>query len=157
MLACTYAAVGFGNAGVHIPHAMGYPLAGMVRDYIPPSYRVDYPLIPHGVAVTVGAPAAFRFTAPACPEKHARAAELLGLKAEGLPLWDAARAISDALISLMKDINFPNGIGALGYTERDIPALVEGTLKQQRLLVGSPRAVGKGEMEQIFKASMEYW
>lgn len=157
MLACTCAGVGFGSAGVHIPHSMGYPIAGTVRDYIPPGYKIDYPLVPHGISVAVSAPAAFKFTAPASPEKHTRAAELLGAKTEGMSTWEVATAISDALASLMRDINIPNGIGALGYTEKDVPALVEGTIKQQRLLVGSPRAVGKKELEQIFRDSMEYW
>ncbi|MFQ5711629.1 MAG: hydroxyacid-oxoacid transhydrogenase [Candidatus Geothermarchaeales archaeon] len=157
MLACTCATVGFSNAGVHIPHSMGYPIAGMVKDYIPPGYKIDYPLIPHGIAVTVGAPAAFRFTAPARPESHAKAAGLLGARTEGLSTLEAAASLSEALISLMRDINFPSGVGALGYVEEDIPALAEGTLKQQRLLVGSPRTVGKRELEQIFKDAMAYW
>ncbi|MBI2466792.1 MAG: iron-containing alcohol dehydrogenase, partial [Candidatus Rokubacteria bacterium] len=32
-LAANYAGIGFGNAGVHIPHAVAYPIAGLVRDY----------------------------------------------------------------------------------------------------------------------------
>ena len=40
----------------------------------------------------------------------------------------------------MRDVGIPNGIAALGYGEGDIPALVEGTLKQPRLLSGSPRS-----------------
>ncbi len=157
MLACTCAGIGYGNVGVHIPHAMGYPIAGMVRDYIPPGYKIDYPLIPHGISVTIGAPAAFKFTAPSCPERHARAAELLGIKTEGLSVLEGAAALSDALVALMKDIVFPNGITALGYTEKDVPALAEGTLKQQRLLAGSPRSVGRKEIEKIFTNSMKYW
>jgi hydroxyacid-oxoacid transhydrogenase len=39
MLATIYAGMGFSNAGVHIPHAMGYPIAGNVRGF----YPADYP------------------------------------------------------------------------------------------------------------------
>ncbi len=35
-LAATFAGMGFGNAGVHVPHANAYPIAGRVRDYRPP-------------------------------------------------------------------------------------------------------------------------
>ena len=32
-MAATFAGLGFGNAGVHIPHANAYPIAGRVRDF----------------------------------------------------------------------------------------------------------------------------
>ena len=38
-LAATFAGMGFGNAGVHIPHANAYPIAGRVRDYLRPATR----------------------------------------------------------------------------------------------------------------------
>lgn len=157
LLASTFAGIGFGNAGVHIPHAMGYPVAGMVRDYMPPGYAVKEPLVPHGVSCIVNAPAAFAFTAAACPEKHARAAALLGVRTEGMSLMDAAQALPGALIALMRDIGLPNGLRALGYVEADIPDLAEGALKQQRLLACSPRPVGRQDMERLFRDAMQYW
>nr|HID58020.1 iron-containing alcohol dehydrogenase [Desulfobacterales bacterium] len=157
MAGSTFAGIGFGNSGVHIPHSMAYPIAGMVRDYVPPGYNVDEPMVPHGHSVTVTAPAAFKFTAAIWPEKHAHAAQLLGINTEGMSVIEAAMALPDAIIQLMKDIGFPSGIAELGYTEADIPQIVEGTLKQQRLLVGCPRKVGEKELTQIAKESMKYW
>jgi alcohol dehydrogenase class IV len=61
------------------------------------------------------------------------------------------------LISLMRDTDISNGLAALGYGEADIPALIEGTLKQQRLLVNCPREVGAEELHQIIERSFEYW
>lgn len=156
-LAATYAGIGFGNAGVHIPHSIAYPIAGMVREYLPPGYGAAEPLVPHGVSVIVTAPAGFRFTYPASPEKHLRAAQMLGVRTEGVSLAEGADVLPRAIIALMRDTGIPNGVGALGYGERDIPGLVEGTLKQQRLLAGSPRPVGALELARIIRDALQYW
>jgi alcohol dehydrogenase class IV len=151
MLAASMAGVGFGSAGVHIPHACAYPIAALKHSYQPAGYPDDHPFVPHGHSVIVTAPAAFRFTYEAAPERHHQVAELLA----GGPIEDAGPdTLPDVLRELMRDVGAPNGIAALGYTEDDVPALVEGALKQQRLLVISPREVAAEDLGRILNASM---
>ncbi len=157
MLAASYAGIGFGNAGVHLPHGMSYPVAGMVRNYRPQGYTVDHPLVPHGVSVILNAPAVFRFTSLACPERHLKAAEILGAKVNGAKWEDAGRLLADQLLKLMQDLRVPNGLRALGYEFADIPALVEGTLPQHRVTKLSPRPAEPGELAQLFEESMTLW
>ena len=157
LLAASFAGIGFGNAGVTIPHGMSYPVSGMVRDYLPKDYPQDHAIVPHGMAVVLNAPAAFRFTAPACPEKHLQAAEALGADISGATLEDAGKVLSDRVIEIMKQLNLPNGLSGIGYSREDIPKLVEGTLPQHRVTKLSPRPVGAEELTQIFEDAMIYW
>jgi alcohol dehydrogenase class IV len=147
--------MGFGNAGVHIPHANAYPIAGLVRDYRPAGYPQDEPMVPHGQSVALTAPEAFRFSFPSGPERHLHAAGLLA-PGQDAPARPEER-LPAALISLMRDIGTPNGIGAVGYTEADIADLVPGTMKQQRLLATCARPVTEDDIAGIFARSIENW
>ena len=154
-MAATFAGLGFGNAGVHIPHANAYPIAGRVRDFHPDGYPADEPMVPHGMAVALTAPEAFRFTFEAAPERHVRAAELL---APGACRPDDLRDfLPEVLTDLMRDIGLPNGIGAVGYDETDVADLVDGTLKQQRLLATAPRDATEDDLAGILRRSLELW
>jgi len=153
-LAATLAGVGFTTAGVHIPHAAAYPIAGRVKDYRPPDYPQEEPIIPHGIAVSLTAPAVFKRTAVASPDKHLLIAKYLGVNVEGVSPDQAGEVLSEAIRKLMKDIKFPNGLSEVGYTEKDIPDLVEGTLKIQRLLACSPIRVTKELLTEVFEESI---
>jgi alcohol dehydrogenase class IV len=155
MMAATFAGMGFGNAGVHIPHANAYPIAGMVTDYRPTGYPQADPMVPHGQSVSLTAPAAFRFTFLAAPDRHLTAASLLAPDAEKQA--DPAEQLPAVLIELMRDIGIPNGIAAVGYNESDVPDLVPGTMKQQRLLTTCPRPVGEDEIAEILRGSLHNW
>ncbi|MFQ6111997.1 MAG: hydroxyacid-oxoacid transhydrogenase [Nitrospinota bacterium] len=157
LLAASYAGVGFGNAGVTLPHAMSYPVSGMVRDFRPEGYPVDHPLVPHGMAVVLNAPAAFRFTAAASPERHLQAAEALGADVSRAKQEDAGRILAEVVIEFMKRLKVPNGLSAIGYSRDDIPQLVQGTLPQHRVIRLSPRPAGAEELAQIFEDAMKYW
>jgi len=147
-LAATLAGMGFGNAGVHVPHSNAYPIAGRVRDYRPADYPQDEPLIPHGMAVSLTAPAAFRMTFTASPDRHLRAARLLG--AEG----DGPDALPGVLRRIMTEVGMPAGLREVGYEPADIPALVEGSLAQQRLLALAPVTLDADDLAAIFEQSL---
>ena len=158
ILASSYAGIGFGNAGVHLPHGMSYPVAGLVRSFRAPGYEaVDHPMVPHGISVILNAPAVFRFTAPASPERHLKAAQTLGADIANAKPDDAGKILSDELIRLMHDLRMPNGLGALGYSSSDIPALVQGTLPQHRVTKLSPRPAGPDELARLFEDAMTAW
>jgi len=154
-LAATFAGMGFGNAGVHIPHANAYPIAGRVKDFHPEGYPDAEPMVPHGMAVSLTAPEAFHFTFEASPERHVRAAQLLDPRAERPS--DDRDFLPQVLRDLMRDIAIPNGIAAVGYDAGDVDVLVEGTLKQQRLLATAPREAGVDDLAGILHRSLELW
>jgi len=155
-LASAFAGIGFGNAGVHLCHGMSYPISGMVKqkEYRSPDYPSDSPLVPHGLSVIISAPAVFRFTAPACPERHIEGARLLGADVSRVRKEDAGALISDVLLQYMHKLEIPNGISAFGYTAEDIPALVEGTLPQERVTKLSPRPAHRDDLHQMFEESL---
>jgi hydroxyacid-oxoacid transhydrogenase len=152
LLAASFAGIGFGNAGVHLPHAMAYPVAGGVKSYCAPGYSSDHPLVPHGFSVILNAPAAFRFTASANPDRHLAAAEALGGDARRAD--DAGRILADRILWFMDRLKAPIGLRSVGYSSSDIPTLVEGTLAQQRLLTLSPRSVDRDALARMFEDAM---
>jgi alcohol dehydrogenase class IV len=153
MLAASIAGIGFSSAGTAIPHACAYPIGSLKHAFRSPGYPDD-PFVPHGFAVIGTAPAAFRFTYPADPNKHRRIAE--HLVGEPIPEADE-NTLPRVLTRLMKGVGAPNGLRVLGYDENDIDGLVNGALKQQRQLSIAPRNVGPDELANIFRESLENW
>lgn len=157
LLAAAYAGIGFGNAGVHLPHGMSYPVSGMVRDYVPEGYPPDKPIIPHGMSVILNAPAVFRFTAVASPERHKWASALLGYPLDTNDPEEIGEGLAQATIDIMKRVQMPNGLKAVGFTEDDVDDLVKGTLPQERVTKLSPRPASPDDLRNLFLDAMTYW
>lgn len=155
--AATLAGIAFGNSGVHLPHGMAYSVAGLVRDFRMDGYPQEWPMVPHGVSVVLNAPSVFRFTAQACPERHLEAAADLGAEVRGAALADAGELVAQALTTAMRQTGIPNGLAGVGYSDRDLPALIQGAIVQQRLLANAPREVGETELHQLFANALTYW
>lgn len=157
LLAATFAGVGFGNAGVHLPHGMSYPVSGLARTYLAEGYPTPHPLIPHGMSVILNAPAVFRFTAVANPERHLYAAGLMGADISEASTEEAGDLLADTIIALMKKTAMPNGLKAVGFGPEDVEQLVTGTLPQHRVTKLSPRAASADDLKQLFLNSMTLW
>ena len=109
------------------------------------------------MSVILHTPAVVRFTAPAAPERHLRAAAALGADGAGTALEDAGEILAQRVIHFMRLLGMPNGLSAVGYNAEDIPALVQGTLPQHRVTKLSPRPAGESELTELFRQSLAIW
>ena len=121
LLASSYAGVGFGNAGVHLPHGMSYPVSGMVKAIARQATRADHPLVPHGFSVILNAPAVFRFTASADPAAAPGGGRSAGRRCLALPREDAGKILAERITWFIERLKLPNGLRDIGYTALGYP------------------------------------
>ena len=157
MWAATLAGIAFGNAGVHIPHAMAYAVAGQVRGFHPDSYPGSEPVVPHGMAVILNAPSVFRLTAATNPQRHVEAAHHLGTDVGDVAPEDAGKVIAEEVVRIMRAVGMPNGLSAVGHAEADCTSLADGAWPQQRLLQNAPIECDKSLLAKMFQGAARYW
>lgn len=157
MFAAMLAGIAFGNAGCHLPHAMSYAVSGNVKDFRAPGYAPEEPMIPHGMSVILNAPAVFRFTAPACPERHLEAARMLGADVRGAALEDAGELLSARIMELMRATGIPNGLAAVGYGVADVETLVDGSFPQKGLIQNAPRETSREQLHSLYTSALSHW
>lgn len=154
-LGASIAGIGFGHVGVHVPHSMAYPIAGKVKKWHPPDYEFGYPIVPHGIAVTIPAPYAFKYLTPYNYEKFIMFAKAVGLDVEGLTIRELGEVIYEYLIELLEDLKIPTTLKEIGFGKEDLNDLVEGTLAQRGLLARAPKTITKEDIQEIFLEMIE--
>ncbi len=157
MWASTLAGIAFGNAGCHAPHGMSYSVSGMVKDFSADGYPPGEPMVPHGMSVIVNSPSVFRHTSTGNPQRHLDGAGWLGVDTSDLGPQEAGPALADRLIELMAATDMPNGLNGVGYTSADVPALVEGSLPQRRLLDNAPIEIDQETLTTLYEGALSYW
>ena len=125
-----------------------------MRDFKLAGYPDEKPMVPHGLSVVINAPAVFRWTAQANPERHLEAARALGADVRGATPKDAGELVANTLERLMKETGLPLGLPALGYSSRDVAPLVSATALQRRLLDNAPLDVREPELTTLFQSAM---
>ncbi|XP_029779736.1 hydroxyacid-oxoacid transhydrogenase, mitochondrial isoform X2 [Suricata suricatta] len=138
-------------------HGMSYPISGLVKTYKAKDYNVDHPLVPHGLSVVLTSPAVFTFTAQMSPERHLETAEILGADTRTARIPDAGPILADTLRKFLFDLDVDDGLAAIGYSKADIPALVKGTLPQERVTKLAPRPQSEEDLSALFEASMKLY
>jgi len=161
--ASMFAGMGFGNAGVHLCHGLSYPISGLIKEkeFRPEDSYGDKPIVPHGLAVCITAPAVFEKcalsgddeTAKRCLEgAHALTGDNSIL---GQPLRNAGPIIKEVMNDYMIKMKIPNGISALGYDSSDVDNLIKGAMPQRRVLDLSPIEVDEDVVGNLFMDSLK--
>jgi len=129
---------------------------------------VDHPIIPHGISVALTGPSVFKFTAPSSPDRHREALAIFrGVSQHEdsitrLPDRDVGDALYEAVARFLENLGVPRGLKAVGYTNADIPRLVEGTIPQRRVLDLAPGIGnvagedGREHLTTILEGALEY-
>ncbi len=136
---------------------MSYSVAGLNHTYMASGYESNDPMVPHGIAVVVNAPACFRFTADTAPQRHLDAAEALGAEVRNASPRDGGEILAGKFIEMMKATGIPNGTGEIGYGEGDIEEMAKGTIGQKRVLGTSPVELTMDDLRGLFRAALKYW
>jgi len=141
MLASTMAGIAMNPTRLGLAHALAMPLG---------SWNLR---VPHGLAVAITLPRVMEFNVSSAPERFATVARALGVNIEGLSQRDSARASSEAVQSISRDVGIPTGLEQLGVHHSDIDRIVEEAMKSGNVPV-NPRPTSRDQLAQILKDSL---
>ncbi|MGB1310598.1 MAG: hydroxyacid-oxoacid transhydrogenase [Leucothrix sp.] len=157
MWAAALAGMAFGNSGTHMPHALSYGVTHLMKAITTDGYAVKTPFVPHGISVIVTAPACFRYTAEATPERHLEAAGYLQADLQEATLDDAGEVLSNRMIELMKQTHMPNGLSGVGFGVDDVKPMAASSVRQTRAIANAPRESNQIDLENIYTDAIRYW
>jgi alcohol dehydrogenase class IV len=137
-LASLLAGMSFSNAGLTAVHALEYPVGVMTG-------------CTHGAGNGLFLPYVMAYNIPACPERLATVAALLGEDVSRLAPREAAELAVDAVHSLKAEIGIPMNLRELGVEEGALRSLAEATSQVTRLLQMNPRPLDVDALEAMLR------
>jgi alcohol dehydrogenase class IV len=132
------AGLSFSNAGLNAVHALEYPVGVRAGTT-------------HGAGNGLLLPFVMDYNAPACPDRLAAVAELLGEEVDGLSDREAAQATVEAVQQLKADIGIPMRLRDVGIKREELPSLAEATSAITRLLDLNPRPLDQASLQGILE------
>jgi alcohol dehydrogenase class IV len=137
-LASLLAGMAFSTAGLTAVHALEYPV-GVATGCT------------HGAGNGLFLPYVMEYNIPACPQRLATVARLLGEEVGGLSAWNAAERAVEAVQRLKEEIGIPMRLRELGVARDDLRPLAEATAQISRLLRANPRPLDADSLEGILQ------
>ena len=138
MLAAYYGGACIAASGTTAIHALSYPLGGTYR-------------IPHGVANAALLVPVMSYQKDRIAPRLAEAA-----RAAGMPAMGSDKADADALLGrlreLVKELNIPSSLSALGVPESDLGSLTEAAYGVRRLLDNNPVELAREDIRAIYES-----
>ena len=134
------AGITLNNAGVGAVHALAYPLGAQYH-------------FSHGRAMTVILAETLRSISMACLPKFARMAQAMEVPVSGLTPWEAADAVVQAVVALMKSLRLPTTLTEVNADRTKIKQWSLDAHGERRLLGNTPRDLSVEDIEEIFTKS----
>jgi len=144
-----------GNVEARTGMAWASTLAGMAIDGGRTTllHGLEHPVsghldVPHGEGLAALSLAYLEFILPACPEKCARIASLLGV-------GPAAENSIEGLRRLLQSVDMDGGLAELGVTEEMVDRLARDAGEARRLLETNPRPASPEDIRRLYRQSLE--
>ncbi len=139
LLGAMLAGQAFSNAPVAAVHALAYPLGGHYH-------------VPHGLSNALMLGPVLRFNTAAAAPLYAELADVVGAPSDGDGGIEArSRAFITAMDALMDESGAPRRLRDVGVTRDSLARLASDAMKQTRLLVNNPVAVGEADALELYR------
>ncbi|EKY3917475.1 iron-containing alcohol dehydrogenase [Enterobacter hormaechei] len=133
-----YGGAAITHAGTHLVHALSYPLGGKYH-------------LPHGVANAILLAPCMKVVRPSAIEKFAEVWELVPEADMTLTAEEKSHALVEYFAALVKRLNLPDNLEALGVPRDDIPSLADAALNVKRLMNNAPCNVDHADVQDIYR------
>ena len=140
LLGAHLAGLAFSNAPVAGVHALAYPLGGIHH-------------LPHGLSNALMLRVVLQHNAEAARDHYAELAEILDPTCASLGSQARCATLIDRLDRMVVDSGLAPRLRDHGIAEEDIPVLAREAMKQQRLLVNNPAAIGEADARRLYEAA----